>query len=64
MLIPGKTACKEGNGILSDVDDDDLRFEDARQSGGDHTGWKILGIKSSGWNSLDIRSEGSITESG
>ena len=37
MLIPGKTACKEGNGILSDVDDDDLRFEDARQGGGDHT---------------------------
>ena len=32
MLIPGKTACKEGNGILSDVDDDGLRFEDARQA--------------------------------
>ena len=37
MLIPGKTACKEGNSILRDVDDDDLRFEDPLQGGGHHT---------------------------
>ena len=37
MLIPGKAACKEGNSILRDVDDDDLRLDDPRQGGGHDT---------------------------